>query len=63
MFKEINVYEKPDGKVIRQMKNNSINEDFLHLEIISENRTHFHVKIYYAIENDSVIGWTKKGHM
>ena len=42
------------------MKNDSINEDFLHLDIFDCTDTHFNVSIRMTIKKDSATGWIKK---
>ena len=57
----IDILEQPEGKVIHQMKNDSINEDFLHLEILNQEGNYFYVSIYFAMnEEEKTIGWIKK---
>lgn len=60
-LKTINIYDKPDGKVTQLMKNDSINEDFLHLDILNQTETYFFVSISRSIKSDSATGWIKKG--
>ena len=57
-IKPINIYDKPDGKIIHQMKNDTTNEDLLHLDILKQNNTHFYVSI--NLVKDSATGWIKK---
>ena len=56
----IDIYDHPNGTIIHQMKNDSINEDFLHLDIFDFTDTHFNVSIRMTIKKDSATGWIKK---
>lgn len=59
---EIEIFLKPGGLVVKKMRNDSINEDFLYLNILQQTSTHFYVFISYSIQKDSITGWIKKGN-
>jgi hypothetical protein len=56
----VNVYDKPHGKVIHQMKNDTTNEDYLSLRIIEQTDSFFYVSISMAIKYDPKKGWIRK---
>ena len=58
----VDLYDKPGGKVIHQMKNDSANEDFLHLSILKQTDSHFYVSITMTVKKDSSTAWIKKAH-
>jgi hypothetical protein len=57
---DIEIFEKPNGKIITTVKNDSINEDFLHLTINNQTEEYFYVTISLAINYNEIIGWIKK---
>jgi hypothetical protein len=58
----IDIFNQPYGKIIRQMKNDTITENFLNVEIINQKSNHFYVSIYLAMnESEKTLGWIKKG--
>ncbi|MFN8417473.1 MAG: hypothetical protein U0U66_14160 [Cytophagaceae bacterium] len=57
---EIEIYDNPGGSVVKKMRNDSINEDFLYLNILQQTPTHFYVFISYSVQKDSITGWIKK---
>lgn len=59
-LKTVSIYNEPDGKVFKQMKNDSTNEDYLHLIILKQTDTHFYISIHKTITKDSTTGWIKK---
>jgi hypothetical protein len=57
----INVYEKPNGKILQKIKNYMFNEDdIIIFKVIEQNDTMFYVTAYYNYEKDSINGWIKK---
>jgi hypothetical protein len=56
----VNIYDNPDGKIIYELKNDSINEDYLHLDILAQNDAYFYVSISLTINKNVKIGWIKK---
>jgi hypothetical protein len=59
-FKSIDIYDKPFGKTIHQMSNDSANEDFINIKILSEKSSFFYVFINKNEKKDSSTGWIKK---
>jgi hypothetical protein len=58
---EIIVYDKPNGQVIKKLRQYFNDEDYLLLTIDKEAVNYFHVDLSYAInENNSTRGWIKK---
>ncbi len=60
-LKTVNIYSKPEGKLFKQVKNDSTNEDYLQLIILKQTESHFYVSIHKTITKDSTTGWIKKG--
>lgn len=56
----VDIYDKPDGKLIHQMKNDSANEDYLHLIILKQTESYFFVSIVTEIKKEERKGWIKK---
>ncbi|MEI7596723.1 MAG: hypothetical protein WCK02_13315 [Bacteroidota bacterium] len=56
----VDIYDSPNGKVKQQMKNDSANEDFIYLDLLSQTDSYFYASVYYATKKDSVTGWIKK---
>ena len=54
------IYDKPGGQVIDKMKNDSINEDFLHLILLDQTEDYFYVNIELIIQSHKSKGWIKK---
>ncbi len=59
-LKMVDIYDKPVGKIISQMQNDSINEEYLHLSIIEQTESYFHVSIDSTVERDASTGWIRK---
>lgn len=57
---DVAIYDKINGQIITQMKNDSIEEDFLQLTILKQTKTHFYVQIGHTIKVDSTYGWIQK---
>jgi hypothetical protein len=57
---EIIVYEKPNGKITSIVKNDSLNEQYLHLVILDQRKDYFYVSIGGGIESTNKTGWIKK---
>ena len=69
----IDIYDKPTGKIIYQLKNDSANEDFLYLTINNEAGNYFNVSISFnsqlvsfnsqlANGNKTMDGWIRKAN-
>src|SRR5687767_6992565 len=58
----IDVYTKPNDQIIFQVKNDSLNEDFLLLDILDQTETYFLVSISLNSEKSKKVGWIKKAH-
>ena len=56
----IEIYDKPFGKTIHQMRNDSAHEDFLHIKILDQTDKYFYVSIGMTEKKDSSTGWIKK---
>ncbi len=56
----IGIYATPGGEVIAQLRNDSVAEDFIEMEILDESRDHLHVSITMSIARDVKTGWIKK---
>ena len=56
----INIYDKPDGKIIDSIKNDSTNEDYLQLTIFDETENYFYVSI--SRQKAGKRGWIKKAN-
>jgi hypothetical protein len=59
----VDIYNKPGGEIIATMKNDSINEDFLHLDILDQTETYFRVSIGSTIKPQNINkGWIRKAN-
>lgn len=62
----VDIYDKLNGKLIDQLKNDSANEDFLYLTINDEADNYFNVSISFNSEiangNNPKAGWIKKAN-
>ena len=56
----INVYSTPNGEVIGQVRNDSVAEDFILLEILESKKGHMRVKATMAVSGKTQTGWIKK---
>ena len=56
----IDIYTRPNDKIIFQVKNDSLNEDFLLLDILDQTETYFFVSISLNSEQNKKVGWIKK---
>lgn len=54
----VDIYDAPGGSIIAQMKNDSINEDYLHLQIVGQTETYFMVSI--SSMHEAREGWIRK---
>jgi len=54
------IYDKPSGKVIRFLKQDFKNEDYITFEIIDKNDSMFYVSASYEIAGFISKGWIKK---
>ena len=54
------LYDKPNGSVIDQIKNDSTTEDFLHLDISDQQGQFFFVSISLTVQKITKEGWIKK---
>lgn len=55
----VELYDKPDGKITGTVKNDSTNEDYLHLEILDQTDKYFYVNIS-SFKISNLQGWIKK---
>jgi hypothetical protein len=58
--KPVDLYNQPSGKVVKQMQNDSTQEDFMELVLLKQTETYFYVSIRMSIKKDSATGWIKK---
>lgn len=56
----VDIYNKPDGKIIHQMKNDTANEDLIHLDILRQTDSYFYVFMQMNTIRDTATGWIKK---
>ena len=56
----IKILDAPSGSEITTIKNDSLNENFISLEILEEKKGYFHVQIWLAIDQVKHQGWIKK---
>lgn len=54
------LYDKPGGKIVRLLKHNFEEEDFIVFDLMSKNDSMFYVKAYYAIDGFIAEGWITK---
>ena len=54
------LYDKPNGKIIKYIKQDMKNEDYITLEIIDKNDSMFYVSANYEIGGFISKGWIKK---
>ena len=60
---EIYVYDKPDGKIIKTLKNNIEETNFVMLDLLQKNDSMFYVIAYNSLEGDTITrGWIMKSH-
>lgn len=60
---EIYVYDKPDGKIIKTLKNNIEETNFVMLDLLQKNDSMFYVIAYNSLEEDTITrGWIMKSH-
>lgn len=57
---EKNLYDQPGGSVIKNLKHNLEEEDYIGFNIISRNDSVFYVEAYYSIKGFISKGWIKK---
>lgn len=57
---EKNLYDTPGGSVIKILKHNLEDEDYIGFKIISRNDSMFYVEAYYSIKGFIAKGWIKK---
>lgn len=54
----INLYDKPDGKVIATLKNNIEEENFVLFSLLQKNDSMFYVVAYHSLEENTIAkGW------
>ncbi|MBL7471223.1 SH3 domain-containing protein [Robertkochia sediminum] len=58
--KPIKVLTDPNGSVIKELKNDMENENFLMFKIHESNGEYLKVTINYAFDSEPTIGWIKK---
>ncbi|MDP3681635.1 MAG: hypothetical protein Q8R22_12450 [Flavobacterium sp.] len=58
--KEITLLEKPNGKIIKKLKHDFKNEDFLTLTIEKDSLGYFKVSLLYLVSAKEFKGWVKK---
>jgi hypothetical protein len=54
------IYDKPDGIIVCEMKNDQANEDILILDMLDQTDDYFYVSITLAINKDYYKGWIRK---
>lgn len=60
---EIYVYDKPDGKIIKTLKNNIEETNFVMLDLLQKNDSMFYVIAYNSLDGDTITrGWIMKSH-
>lgn len=60
---EIYVYDKPDGKIIKTLKNNIEETNFVMLDLLQKNDSMFYVIAHNSLEEDTITrGWIMKSH-
>ena len=60
---EIYVYDKPDGKIIKTLKNNIEETNFVMLDLLQKNDSMFYIIAYNSLEEDTITrGWIMKSH-
>jgi len=58
---DVSILDKPNGNIIKKLRHNFEEEDFLILTIKKDTVGYFKVEISYSIkENSNIIGWIKK---
>ena len=60
--KKISLFEKPNGQVIKEVKHNVKNDDFLTLIIEKDSLDYFKVNLRHSISGDEIKGWIKKNN-
>lgn len=58
----ISVYDKPSGKVIKQLRNDNDAGNYIIFNIVDKTNTMFCVNASYSLDEDSIVvkGWIKK---
>jgi hypothetical protein len=56
----IRLYNNPDGKILRILKNDSVNDDCMMLSVDKDTENYFHATIRYAMANKLFKGRLKK---
>ncbi len=59
----ISIFDKPSGKIIKRLKHDLKEDDYLEFEIIGKNDSMFQVKANYAIKGFFVKGWIMKNNL
>ncbi|HML64433.1 MAG TPA: hypothetical protein PKC55_06350 [Dysgonomonas sp.] len=54
------LYDEPGGHVVKKLKHDFVNEDFIVFNIINKNDSMFQVEAYYSIKGYIGKGWIKK---
>ena len=54
------LYDEPGGRVVKKLKHDFANEDFIVFSIINKNDSMFQVAAYYSIKGYIGKGWIKK---
>jgi hypothetical protein len=57
---DVMLYDNPNGSIIKRLRHNLKNEDFLIATIKQDSSDHFLVEISYAISGNAFKGWLKK---
>lgn len=56
----VKIFDKPNGKMMRGLRQNFKNEDFLVFQIDSATSSYFHATITYAVSGKKHAGWISK---
>lgn len=58
----ISVYDKPSGKIIKQLRNDNDEGNYIIFNIVGKTNTMFYVNASYSLDEDSIVvkGWIKK---
>jgi hypothetical protein len=59
-LQSIDVYATPDGEIVGQVRNDSVDEDFIGLEILDSRKNYLHVKATLLVSGKTQVGWIKQ---
>ena len=57
---DIHIYDKPDARLLKTLRNDTLNENFLSLTILDEQKNWFLVDISLGMSDKSYHGWIEK---